>query len=178
MIAVINTTQGSFEVELFPSVAPKTVANFVNLANSGFYNNVVWHRIVRGFVIQTGDPTSRNGAGNPNSWGSTGSSTTVPIEANPTTVAQGYVHDEGYLGIARGSDPNSGSSQFFVNLSSNSSLNGQYTVFGKVISGMDVVRAIGNLPVNPMCQRSGGTLCQPINPSQAMILTITIKNSA
>lgn len=174
--AVINTTQGSFEVELFPSIAPKTVANFINLANSGFYNNVVWHRIVRGFVIQTGDPTSRNGAGDPNRWGSTGSSTTVPLEANSATVAQGFVHNEGSLGVARGQDPNSGSSQFFVNLSDNSALNGGYTVFGRVVKGMDVVHAIGNLPVNPMCEPSGGMYCQPINASQAMVLGITISN--
>ncbi|MDG6905135.1 MAG: peptidylprolyl isomerase [Nitrososphaerota archaeon] len=174
--AVIKTTQGSIEAELFPSIAPKTIANFVNLANSGFYNNVVWHRIVRGFVIQTGDPTSRNGAGDPNSWGSTGSSITVPLEANSTTVAQGYVHNEGSLGIARGQDPNSGSSQFFVNLANNSSLNGKYTVFGKVINGMDVALAIGSLPVNPACQPSGGMYCQPVNPSQAMVLGITIND--
>lgn len=173
--AVINTTKGSFEVELFPSIAPKTVANFANLAKSGFYNNVVWHRIVRGFVIQTGDPTSRNGAGDPNSWGSGGSSTTVPLEANSETVAKGYVHSEGSLGIARGQDPNSGSSQFFVNLSDNSTLNGGYTVFGRVTKGMDVVQAIGNTQVNPMCEASGGMFCQPVNPKDAMVLGITIR---
>jgi cyclophilin family peptidyl-prolyl cis-trans isomerase len=177
MIAVINTTQGSFEVELFEKIAPQTVENFANLAKSGFYNNVVWHRIVRNFVIQTGDPTSRNGAGNPTSWGATGSNPPVPLEANSSTVAQGAVNNEGYLGIARGPDPNSGSSQFFVNLSNNNSLDGQYTVFGKVVKGMEIVKAIGSIPVNPMCERSGGMLCQPIDPKNAMVLGITIRES-
>ncbi len=165
------------EAELFPSVAPKTVANFVSLANSGFYNDLVWHRIVAGFAIQTGDPTSRNGGGTPSSWGQTGSTTTVPLEANSTTVAEGYVNDQGYLGLARSQSLNSGSSQFYINLANNTSLNGQYTVFGKLISGMNVALAIGNLPVYSQCQSSGGTQCWPLNPSQAMVLSITIKSS-
>lgn len=176
--AVINTTQGSIEVELFHSAAPKTVANFVNLANSGFYNNVVFHRIVKGFVIQTGDPNTRNGGGNPAFWGQGGSGATVPLEANATTVSQGYVNNEGYLAMARGPNPNSGSSQFFINLTNNAGLNGGYTVFGKVISGMDAVTKLGNLPVDPMCAASGGMQCHPLDPKQAMILGITIKDTA
>jgi cyclophilin family peptidyl-prolyl cis-trans isomerase len=167
------------EAQLFPSVAPKTVANFVNLADSGFYTDLVWHRIVAGFVIQTGDPTTKNGGGNEANWGDTGSSTTVPLETNSSDVAAGYVNNEGYLAMARGSDPNSGSSQFFINInpSGNSQLNGQYTVFGKLIIGLNVALAIGNLPVNSACQSSGEITCQPLNPSQAMVLSITIKNS-
>ncbi|MDA4113951.1 MAG: peptidylprolyl isomerase [Thaumarchaeota archaeon] len=175
--AVISTTQGTIEVELFPQAAPKTVANFVSLANSGFYDNLVWHRIVAGFAIQIGDPTSRNGGGNESLWGNTGSTQTVPLETNTTLVNEGYVNNAGYLGMARTSDPNSGSSQFFINLASNTSLNGQYTVFGKVISGMSVVDAIGALPVNPACQSSGGTSCQPLDPTNAEILSITIQSS-
>ena len=176
--AVINTTQGVMEAQLFPSVAPKTVANFVNLANSGFYNDLVWHRIVAGFIIQTGDPTTKNGGGNEVIWGNTGSTTTVPLETNSSDVAEGYVNNEGYLGMARvGTDLNSGSSQFFINLANNPSLNGQYTVFGKLIGGLSVAIAIGNLSVNSACQSSGDSTCQPTNPSQAMVLSITIKNT-
>ena len=175
--AVINTTQGVMEAVLFPSVAPKTVANFVSLANSGFYNDLVWHRIVAGFAIQTGDPTSKNGGGTPSSWGQTGSTTTVPLEANSTTVAEGYVNDEGYLGLARSQSLDSGSSQFYINLANNTPLNGNYTVFGKLISGMNVALAIGALPVYSQCQSSGGTQCWPLSPSQAMVLSVTIKNS-
>src|SRR5580704_13122538 len=129
--AAIVTTQGTMVVQLFADMAPKTVANFVSLANAGFYNDLVWHRIVAGFAIQIGDPTTRNGGGNQSAWGQTGSDKRVPLEANATTVAQGCVNDIGYLGMARTSDPNSGSSQFFINLADNAFLNGQYAVFGK-----------------------------------------------
>jgi cyclophilin family peptidyl-prolyl cis-trans isomerase len=174
--AVIDTTQGTMVVQLFHNVALKTVAN-LSLANSGFYNNLVWHRIIAGFAIQIGDLTTPNGGGNESTWGQTGSSRTVPLEANATTVAEGYVNSVGYMGLARTSDPNSGNSQFFINLANNTSLNGQCTVFGKVISGMSVVDAIGDLPVNPECASSGGTTCQPLDPTNAEILSITIQDS-
>jgi cyclophilin family peptidyl-prolyl cis-trans isomerase len=168
--AVINTTQGSMNVTLFSCSAPKTVANFVSLARSGFYNDLVWHRIAKGFVIQTGDPTSRNGGGTPANWGSTGSNQTVPLEIDPKLQ-----NNLGYLAMARTSDPNSGSSQFFINLANNTSLNEQYTVFGAVTSGSSVAVAIGNLPVNLQCSPSTNySECQPTNPSQAMILSVTI----
>src|SRR5712691_382887 len=149
--AKINTSLGCIEVQLYPSAAPKTVANFVNLSQTGFYNNLVWHRIVAGFVIQTGDPNTRNGGGNRSLWGMGGSGKTVPLEVNSTLR-----NDLGYLGMARSTDPNSGSSQFYINLANNTSLNGQYTVFGKVISGMDVALAIGKVAVN--------STNQPITP--------------
>ncbi len=174
--AVVSTTQGTFEVELFPKAAPKTVANFIGLASAGFYNNLVWHRIVKGFAIQTGDPTSRNGGGNPLTWGSTGSSQTVPLETSRALVNEGYENGIGSLGMARTSDPNSGSSQFFVNLADNSFLNGQYTVFGRVVVGMDVVEKIANLPVSPDCMASGGLNCQPLDPTNAEVLSITIQS--
>jgi cyclophilin family peptidyl-prolyl cis-trans isomerase len=145
--AKVDTSLGSFEVELFPSDAPKTVTNFVSLVNSGFYSNLVWHRIVKGFVIQTGDPNTKNGGGDRSLWGTGGSSQTVPLEVKPQL--HNYI---GYLGMARSQDPNSGSSQFYVNLANNTSLDGAYTVFGKVINGMDVVFNIGNTPVNAQSQ--------------------------
>src|SRR5205807_1844762 len=83
------------------------VNNFVSLAQSGFYRNLVWHRIVQGFVIQTGDPITLNGGGNRNTWGQGGSGQTVPLEIDPSLR-----NNLGYLGMARGSDFNSGSSQF------------------------------------------------------------------
>jgi len=175
--AVIATTQGRMVVQLFPNGAPRTVANFISLAQAGFYDNLVWHRIVAGFVIQTGDPTSRNGGGNPMRWGQTSSDQTVPLEANAATVGEGYVHGVGYLGIARSASPDSGSSQFFINLTDNASLNGGYTVFGKVISGLDVAMAIGNLPVADSCAQTGGLMCPPANPKDAEILSITIQGS-
>jgi len=141
--AEIGTTYGTIYVELFNSSAPKTVANFVYFAESGFYDNLVWHRIVKGFVIQTGDPDSRNGA-NRSSWGQGGdASRTVPLE-----IASSLQNNYGYLGIARSSDPNSGSSQFYINMANNTSLNGNYTVFGKVLDGMNVAIQIENVPVD------------------------------
>src|SRR5438128_6375256 len=150
--AKINTSLGCIEVQLYPSAARKTVANFVNLSQTGFYNNLVWHRIVKGFVIQTGDPNSRGG-GNRSQWGLGGSGKTVPLE-----ICSTLHNDYGYLGMARSSDPNSGSSQFYINVNQtgNTNLNGQYTVFGKVISGMDVAIAISKVPVN--------STDQPITP--------------
>ncbi|MDV3278360.1 MAG: peptidylprolyl isomerase [Nitrososphaerales archaeon] len=164
--ARIDTSMGSFEVELFASSAPKTVANFVTLAESGFYNNLVWHRIEPNFVIQTGDPATRNGGGTRSLWGTQGSNTTVPLEIDPTL--HNYV---GYLGMARGSDPNSGTSQFYINLANNTSLDGNapgpYTVFGKVISGMNVAQAIGAVPVELV-----GSQHEPVTPVYVTSITI------
>jgi cyclophilin family peptidyl-prolyl cis-trans isomerase len=144
VFATLSTSDGNIDVELYPAQAPKTVANFVSLAQSGFYNNLVWHRIVKGFVIQTGDPNSRNAGGNNNTWGQGGSSQTVPLEIDSS------LHNlAGYLGMARSSDVNSGSSQFYINLADNPSLDGSYTVFGKVTAGMNVALTIGNVPVYP-----------------------------
>lgn len=141
--AKLNTTFGMMEVELYQNAAPKTVANFINLAESGFYNNLVWHRIVKGFVIQTGDPITVNGGGDKSLWGTGKSSRTVPLE-----ICDSLHNNAEYLGMARSSDPNSGSSQFYINLADNTPLDGQYTVFGKVIGGMDVALAISNVPVD------------------------------
>jgi peptidyl-prolyl cis-trans isomerase B (cyclophilin B) len=153
IFATLSTTNGTIMVELYPASAPKTVANIVSLAQSGFYKNLVWHRIVTGFVIQTGDPNSRNAAPGTNStWGQGGSPQKVPLE-----IDSSLQNLSGYLGMARSSDVNSGSSQFYINLADNHSLDGNYTVFGKVTSGMDVAFKIASVPVYP---RSS----QPINP--------------
>jgi cyclophilin family peptidyl-prolyl cis-trans isomerase len=157
--AILATSDGNMTVELFPASAPKTVANFVNLAEQGFYKNLTWHRIVQGFVIQTGDPNTRNGGGDRSTWGQGGSSQTVPLEIDPTLH-----NDVGYLGMARTSDPNSGSSQFYINLANNNSLDGQYTVFGKVTSSMSPAFALANTPVN--------SSSQPINP--VFLTSVTI----
>ncbi len=170
LYATLTTSQGVIEVELFNNSAPATVTNFVHLAQSGFYNNLVWHRIVKGFVIQTGDPNTRSGDNS--TWGQGGSAQTVPLEIDPN------LHNSaGYLAMARGSDRNSGSSQFFINLTTNASLDGQYTVFGNVIKGMNVALAIGNLPVGSRCQPTGGLDCQPTSPNQAMLLSVSISGT-
>lgn len=161
VFATLLTPDGTIQVELYPAQAPKTVANFVNLAQIGFYTNLTWHRVVKGFVIQTGDPTSKNAGGNNNTWGQHGSSQTVPLE-----IDSSLRNLAGYLGMARSTDPNSGSSQFYINLADNPSLDGNYTVFGKVTAGMDVALTIGNVPVYP-------TSNQPINP--VFLTSVTIR---
>ena len=170
--ATLVTSQGTFEVELFENATPTTVNNFVSLADSGFYNNLVWHRISRDFVIQTGDPTTRDGEGSPCSWGSGTSGKTIPLEIVPS------LHNyAGYLGMA---SPSGGlpSSQFYINLNNTNaaSLDGRYTVFGKVVSGMNVVDAIGSLPINGSCS-GGPTDGPPADPSQAMLISVTIQST-
>ena len=164
--ARLNTSQGAIDVELYQDKTPKTVSNFVNLARSGFYNNLVWHRIIKGFVIQTGDPNTRNGLGDRSTWGQGGSSQTVPLETDSS------LHNSvGYLGMARGQDRDSGTSQFYINVGDNSStLDGQYTVFGKVTSGLDMAFAIANVPVDS--PQNG----QPLDPLP-FLTSVTISSS-
>ena len=169
VFACVRTSQGNFEVELFTNSAPKTVANFVGLARAGFYNNLVWHRITTNpAVIQTGDPLTKNGRGDRSYWGTGGSNVTVPLEVSNTSLH----NDRGYLGMARGQSINSGTSQFYINTQDNRDLDGSYTVFGKVVSGMDVVDAIAALPT--YTNASASYYEQPIDPSQAMMNGITI----
>lgn len=167
--AKLVTSNGTLLVELFPAQAPQTVANFVKLANSGFYTNLTWHRIVPGFVIQTGDPTTLNGGGDRTTWGQHGSSQTVPLE-----IDSSLHNDAGYLGMARSSDPNSGSSQFYINLANNYNLNGNYTVFGKVLgNGMDVANKIASVQI--YTQQTGPNsqyYSQPISP--VLLNSVTI----
>ncbi len=171
--AVFVTTQGQFVVQLYPKDAPITVANFEKLVNKSFYTDLVWHRIVAGFVIQSGDPTTKNGGGTKSAWGETGSGTTIPFENTGLPEGQGYV---AMANTAAGG--NGASSQFFINLVNNTStLPSGYAVFGQVISGFSVVQAIGALPVNANCQSSQDTTCQPLTPTDALIDSITIQDS-
>ncbi len=179
--AAIGTSLGTIDVELFPACAPQTVSNFVGLAQSGFYNNLVWHRIVNNnadpeFVVQTGDPNTRNGVNSTRyNWGKGGSSHTVPLEWC------GWLHNyAGYLGMARGNDPNSGSSQFYINLSNgtaNLSLDPNYTVFGKVVYGMGVACQIARVPVYGADATQNGVSIadQPITP--VFLQNVTILSS-
>ena len=170
LYARIDTGDGPIYIELFPGCAPQTVANFESLANSGFYDNLTWHRIVQGFVIQTGDPHSRGGLNSTrSSWGegftnATGltsqdiaANRTVPLEVSRCPDLGTY---EGYLGMARAGNfttgLNTGSTQFFIDLSNSSSnlqISGHYTVFAKVISGWNVVTKIADSRIcqSPTC---------------------------
>jgi len=169
--AKLVTSQGNVTVELFPAQTPQTVANFVNLSKSGFYTNLTWHRIVAGFVVQTGDPNTRNGAGDKTTWGQGGSGQSVPFEYDPS------LHNSvGYLGMASTAAGTGGTSQFYVNVNDNSAaLDGKYAVFGKVISGMNAVNALANLPTT--AQYTNAQAPEPLVPANALLISVTISQT-
>ena len=135
---VIDTTQGRIVVKLRPDLAPKHAERIKQLAREKYYDNVPFHRVIAGFMAQTGDGANRNGTGgskHPN----------LPAEFSSTPFKRGVV------GMARGSDNNSANSQFFIMFADGAFLNGKYTVVGEVVSGMDVVDKVkkGEPPANP-----------------------------
>jgi peptidyl-prolyl cis-trans isomerase B (cyclophilin B) len=138
--AHISTDHGMIIVELADDGAPITVDNFVALAEAAFYDNMRWHRVVDDFVIQTGDPNSRDN--NPYNDGSGGSSQTIPLEINDTLT-----HEDGAIGMARSTDPDSASSQFYICDGAQNNLDRDYAVFGYVVEGIDVVRSIASVDV-------------------------------
>ena len=150
-VAVISTNFGDMVVEFYPDLAPMHVESFIALTNEEYFNGTTFHRVIPGFVIQGGDPNSRNenrathgtggragkffGLGNeedPSTW-------LIPQEFNPTP------HVKGILSMARTNDPNSASSQFFVCHDNANFLDNNYTVFGKVIDGLDIIDMIANV---------------------------------
>jgi len=134
-VAVLSTDKGEIVLEFYPDAAPLHVANFKKLAKVGFYDGTTFHRVIPGFMIQGGDPNSKDD--NPFNDGQGGPPYSVPAEFNKIS------HEPGILSMARSSDPNSAGSQFFICLGSPKHLDGQYTVFGKAIKGMEVVNMIG-----------------------------------
>ena len=150
--AHIETTLGPIDVIFFPKDAPQTVNSFIFLAKQGFYNGVIFHRVIPGFMIQGGDPTG-TGTGGPGY--------TLPAEFNSNK------HVRGILSMARTSDPNSAGSQFFIMHGDAPYLDGQYTAFGKVTSGMDTVDKIATLPT--------GANDRPNDPPSIKSITIQEK---
>src|SRR4051794_2740162 len=139
-VAIIKTTEGDMTVTFWPEVAPKTVENFKALARKGFYDGTAFHRIIKGFMIQGGDPNTKDPS-KEDSYGMGGPGYKVPAEFNDRH------HGPGVLSMARSSDPNSAGSQFFICHGDAGSLDHQYTAFGKVTKGMDVLEKIANTPV-------------------------------
>ncbi len=137
-VAELHTTAGEIDIRFFPDVAPNHVKNFIDLAEKGFYNGTKFHRVIPGFMIQGGDPNTVSGARS--TWGIGGSGKNVPAEFN--TVK----HKRGIVSMARSNDPDSASSQFFIMVADYPSLDGKYSVFGKVTKGMDVADKIVNAP--------------------------------
>lgn len=130
-VAVLETSLGTIKFKLYDKKAPVTTANFIKLAESGFYDGLIFHRVIANFVIQTGDPTGT---------GMGGSGETIPLE-----IVKGLTHTDGAVGMARTSEPNSATSQFYICDGAQHRLDGNYAVFGQVIEGMDVVRAIASV---------------------------------
>jgi cyclophilin family peptidyl-prolyl cis-trans isomerase len=137
-IAVIDTTLGKIEIGFFEDKAPGHVKNFKDLAGKGFYNGTIFHRVIPGFMIQGGDPNSKSE--DRSSHGTGGPGYTIKAEFNDVP------HTRGVLSMARSQDPDSAGSQFFIVVKDSSFLDGQYTVFGEVLDGMDVVDKIVNSP--------------------------------
>jgi len=137
-IAVIETKFGKIEMELFADKAPGHVKNFKDLAKKGFYDGTIFHRVIPGFMIQGGDPNTKSDDRSAHGMGGPGHS--INAEFNDT------LHKRGILSMARSQDPNSAGSQFFIVVKKSSFLDGKYTAFGKVLSGMAVADQIVNAP--------------------------------
>ncbi len=139
-IAVIKTTEGEMVLEFWPDVAPKTVENFKKLAKDGFYDGTAFHRIIKGFMIQGGDPLTKDET-KESLWGTGGPGYTIKAEFND------HPHIRGVISMARSALPDSAGSQFFICHGEAKSLDHKYTAFGKLIKGDDVLEKVANTPV-------------------------------
>jgi peptidyl-prolyl cis-trans isomerase B (cyclophilin B) len=150
-VAVIDTTEGTMVVEFLPDKAPGTVDNFKKLAQKGFYDGTCFHRIIKGFMIQGGDPLTKDSK-QEHAWGTGGPGHTIKAEFND------HSHQHGVLSMARSSNPNSAGSQFFICHGDASFLDRQYTAFGHLIKGGEVLDKIADTPVGPS---NGGEPSKP-----------------
>lgn len=158
-VAILATSKGDIVVEFYPEDAPMHVANFKKLSLSGFFDGTYFHRVLPGFVVQGGDPNTKDD--NPRNDGLGGPPWNVDAEFNAR------LHDKGILSMARSTDINSAGSQFFICLSRErtKSLDNQYTVFGNVINGLDVVESIGRMkrdPQNPEDRKNPGVTLESV----------------
>jgi len=140
-VATIQTDKGTITFEPLAELAPEHVKNFVELALSGFYDGTKFHRVIPGFMIQGGDPNTRTT--HTASWGTGNGPRRLKAEFSPASKAS---HVRGMVSMARSADPNSASCQFFVVHKDSTFLDNQYSIFGKVLTGMEVVDAIANTP--------------------------------
>ena len=139
MIVIEMESGGKIELELYPEFAPETVKNFENLVKSGFYDGLTFHRVIAGFMIQGGDPLG-NGMG--------GAEENIVGEFRANGHNNPIKHERGVISMARAFNPNSASSQFFIMHADAPHLDGQYAAFGKVVSGMEVVDEIAEIPTD------------------------------
>ena len=136
--AIVNTNLGNIQFELLSDIAPETVRNFIKLAKSGFYDGTLFHRVIPKFMIQGGDPNTKQS--DKSTWGTGGPGYNIKAEFNSRS------HLRGIVSMARSSDPDSAGSQFFIVTSDSTFLDREYTVFGQVADGMEVADKIVNLP--------------------------------
>ncbi|MGD0614940.1 MAG: peptidylprolyl isomerase [Verrucomicrobiota bacterium] len=141
-LAAIKTTEGELVIEFWADVAPKTVENFKTLARKGFYDGTCFHRVIKDFMIQGGDPLTKDAA-KESHWGTGGPGYTIQAEFND------HPHDRGVISMARSQDPDSAGSQFFICHGTPRFLDHQYTAFGKLIKGDDVLEKIATTPTHP-----------------------------
>src|ERR1700745_736733 len=156
-VAVIETSDGDMVVQFWTDAAPNTVENFKKLARQGFYDGTMFHRIVKGFMIQGGDPNSKDPA-KENSYGEGGPGYNIKAEFND------HSHDRGVISMARGPDPDSAGSQFFICLAPVHRLDHQYTTFGKLIKGQDVLEKVGDIEV------TRNSMGEPSKPSKRVVI--------
>jgi peptidyl-prolyl cis-trans isomerase B (cyclophilin B) len=156
-VAVIKTNEGDMVVQFWADAAPNTVENFKKLARQGFYDGTIFHRIVKGFMIQGGDPNSKDPA-KENSYGQGGPGYNLKAEFND------HSHDRGVISMARGPDPDSAGSQFFICLAAVHRLDHQYTTFGKLIKGQDVLEKIGEIEV------TRNSMGEPSKPTKRVVI--------
>ena len=138
--AVLQTSLGEIEIELFPDKAPGHVKNFLDLARKGFYDGTTFHRVIPGFMVQGGDPNTRDPKGARSSHGTGGPGYTIKAEFNDTS------HRRGVVSMARAQDPDTAGSQFFIVVKDSTFLDGNYTAFGQVVRGIEVTDKIVNAP--------------------------------
>jgi len=141
-IAIISTTEGDLVIEFWPDVAPGHVENFKKLAQKGFYDGTAFHRVIKGFMIQGGDPLTKD-ASKESAWGTGDPGYKIKAEFNKKS------HVRGVVSMARSNHPDSAGSQFFICHRDPKFLDGQYTAFGKLIKGDDVLEKIATTPIHP-----------------------------
>ena len=156
-VAVIKTSDGEMVVQFWADAAPNTIDNFKKLARQGFFDGTIFHRIVKGFMIQGGDPNSKDPA-KENSYGEGGPGYNIKAEFND------HGHDRGVISMARGPDPDSAGSQFFICLAPVHRLDHQYTTFGKLIKGDDMLEKIGDTPVMK------NSMGEPSKPTKRVVI--------
>src|SRR5216117_4132801 len=167
-VAVIKTSEGEMIAEFWPDVAPNTVENFKKLARQGFYDGTAFHRIVKGFMVQGGDPLTKD-AQMESRWGTGGPGYQIKAEFNDRS------HVRGVISMARSQDPDSAGSQFFICLADAKFLDRQYTAFGRLVKGDEVLGQIGDIPTTA---GAGGEKSKPTVRAGVESIRIVVADDA